>query len=117
MKQHHIGIKDWRARSLSFQMANVGSEAMRAIAWRWRDQNVAQSAFWRALELLNLTKAAHRHEGPKLRELCRLYEVLVDYFDGENAYRSSPATMKSYFDFFALRAARENKSKRRGGRQ
>ncbi len=112
MRQHRIGLEYWRAQSLNFQMANVGSEVARAIKWRQNGNNgreISQAAFWRALELLSLTKAAHRHEAARLKEICRLYEVLVDYFNGKNIYRSSAATMKGYFDFFARRTARERR--------
>lgn len=90
----------WHELRLVEQMANIGSEVGRAIQWRRkRRDDHSRMAAERALELLSLTL-----DDPKLRtrlkELTRLYEVLVDYFFGDNTYQSSDASLERYFNAF-----------------
>lgn len=63
-------------------------------------------AFERALELFDLTldDPRHRQSAARLRELARAREVVVDFFDGANEYRSTASTLQKYFDEFALAA-------------
>lgn len=89
-------------------MANIGSEVERAISWRNRDNSeYSRMTINRALELLELTKADARHV-LRLKELCRLYEALVDYFFFHNHYASSDEGWHYYFQAFthAARAKR-----------
>lgn len=99
----------WQELSLAAQMGNVGSEISRAIRWSSRDSAVAQRAFHRALELLELTLADPRHRASRsrLRELARAREMVVDYFAGTNEFGSTSASLQKYFDMFAI-AARRN---------
>lgn len=94
----------WQTLSFMEQMANIGSEVERAIKWRSKNPELSRNAFHRGLELLWLTKGDPRNRA-RLRELTRLYEVLVDYFHGENHYRSSDELWRNYFRPFQ-RAAR-----------
>lgn len=98
----------WQTLSLAQQMGNVGSEVSRALNWRERNPALSIRAFERALELIDLTLADPRHRAspPRLRELCRTREVLVDYFAGSNEYGSTEALMRRYFDAFAIVASR-----------
>lgn len=98
----------WRELSLVEQMANIGSEVERAIKWRGKKPGLSQSAFERGLELLWLTKGDFKNRS-RLRELTRLYEVLVDYFHGENRYGSSDELWQKYFRPFNW-AARARKA-------
>src|SRR6185295_243340 len=87
----------WFTFSFSQQMANIGAEVGRAITWAQKDQKLSQAAFERGLELLDLTIDDKKNRGGKLRELCRLKEVLGDYFIGENEYGSTEENWNSYF--------------------
>ncbi len=91
----------WRDFTFAEQMANIGSEVERAITRR--DRN----AFERGLELLWLTKGDPRNRH-RLKELTRLYEVMVDYFQGDNRYKSTDELWQKYFRPFN-RAARAKK--------
>jgi len=81
-------------------MAHIGSEVERAIAWQQKkNPEYSQMAFERALELLELTIADPRNRR-RLKELTRLREVLLDYFMGDNQFRSSEKSWKNYFYAF-----------------
>jgi hypothetical protein len=104
---HHkaLTLEHWRALSLAERMANVGSEVGRAIAWRHRNREVARLALERALELLDLTMQTVVDSPPRLRELTRTREVLVDSFLFDNQYGSSDALWARTFDAWAYAAA------------
>ena len=94
----HKGLAGGRWQELSFfeQMANIGSEVERAIKWKNKgNAEYGRKAFERALELLDFTIEGARKS--RLRELARLREVLVDYFDYKNIYSSSDEKWHSYF--------------------
>jgi hypothetical protein len=98
----------WFALSFMEQMANIGSEVERAINWKNKDnQECSRMAITRGLELLELTKSDARNV-KRLKELARLYEVLVDYFYFDNNYSSSDELWRKYFYAFNY-AARVNK--------
>lgn len=87
----------WQKLSCVEQLANIGSEVERAIKWREKgNKELGKNAFWRALELLGLS-IDDKKNMPRLKELTRLYEVLVDYFDGDNIYKSSDTLWRKYF--------------------
>lgn len=95
----------WQSFSLMAQLGNVGSEVERALNWRAKNNpEYSRMALERALELLDLTIADPRHR-TRLRELTRVREVLLDYFMGPNAHRSTESSWRNYFYAFA-RAAR-----------
>jgi len=107
MSSQHKDLAAGRWKQLTFleQMAHVGSEVERALSWRARDNAAyAQRAFERALELLDLTLASTR--APRLKELARVREALLDDFAGDNMYASTDASWRQYFFAFAY-AARE----------
>lgn len=89
----------WLEFSFIEQMANVGTEIGRAITWKKKDEKLSQLAFERGLELLELTIQDPKNRG-KGKELCRVGEVLADYFMGENEYGSTDELWNSYFYFF-----------------
>jgi hypothetical protein len=95
----------WRAFSLVEQLANVGSEVERALNWLdKRNPEYSQLAFLRALELLDLTIADPRHRR-RLKELTRLREALLDFFMGDNTFKSTGKSWRGYFYGFAYAAA------------
>jgi hypothetical protein len=95
----------WRELSFIEQMANIGSEVERAISWREKsDPNSSQLAFFRALELTDLTLGDPKNRR-RLKEICRTREALVDYFGGGNQYASSDRLWHNYFYAFNYAAA------------
>ena len=106
MQHRDLAAGRWWDLSLVEQMGHVGSEVSRAIRWTARNPETAQGAFYRALELLDLTLADPRllTSRPRLREVARAREVVVDFFAGSNQYRSTGPSLQKYFDAFALAA-------------
>lgn len=86
----------WFELSLIEQMANVGSEVIRAINWKNKNEKYSHAAFERALELLEFT-INDKKNIDRLKEITRVYEVVADYFAGDNAYGSSDKNMENYF--------------------
>jgi hypothetical protein len=90
----------WAEMSLAEQMLNIGSEVSRANRWRIKgNEEQCLRAADRALELLSLTIDAQRGRHD-LGEFCRLYEVLADFYYGENSYQTDPAKLQRGFDIF-----------------
>lgn len=88
----------WFEFNLLEQMANIGAEISRSLNWRKKgDLEYSQQAFFRGLELLSLTIDDPKNKNHRLKELCRLYEVLGDYFFGNNQYSSTPESFEKYF--------------------
>jgi len=104
----HTGLEDrWNQFTLIEQMANIGAEVGRTINWR-KKKNIQMStnALYRALELLDLTTADTKNKN-SLKEILRVREALVDFFIGDNTYKSSDVLWEKYFYYFNL-AARKN---------
>ncbi len=85
----------WHDLSLAEQLGNIGSEVSRTIRWSGRNPDNARSALYRALELIDLTldDPRHRQSAPRLREIARAREVVVDFFAGANQYGSVATTV------------------------
>lgn len=103
MSYQHKELAAGRWGELSFmeQMANIGSEVERALKWKEKsDVEYSRRAFERALELIDLTleKAAPL---PRLKEVARAREAIVDYFLGSNDFNSTPESWRRYFLQFA----------------
>lgn len=94
--------------TLAEQLGNVGSEVSRALNWRSSNPRIARGAMERALELIDLTldDPNHRSSVARLREICRAREVLLDFLVGSNQYGSTEATLRRYFDAFAIAASK-----------
>lgn len=93
----------WRSLSLVEQLGNVGSEVRRAARWHGTDQQRCEQAFYRALELLDLTIADPRWQGRR-KELTRARELLCDAMFGGTTYGSDLASLDRYFFHFAMAA-------------
>ena len=109
MNVQHVTLAAGRWRTLPFleQMAHIGSEAERALNWKERGHKAnCELAFERALELLDLSLDDPRNL-PRARELARVRESLVDFFQGPNQFGSSDSLIRKYFGAFAY-AARRN---------
>lgn len=96
-------IDRWYELTLAEQLGNVGSDVDRMISWQKKgNKKHAQNAFHRALDLLDLTISDKRWYGPKLKELCRVREVLCDSFFGSKIYNTNLEYFSKYFYQFAL---------------
>ena len=96
MQHKELAAGKWEKLSFAEQMANVGGEVLRAIAWRKKgNAGYSQLAFNRALELLDLTIGAAKRY-PQLKELLRTREALADYFVFDNIYSSD----MSWYNYF-----------------
>lgn len=96
----------WFKLSLLEQLANVGSDIERTIQWKRKgDLEYSSAAFERALELLTLTIIDPKNRGPRLKELCRVREALIDYFMCDNEYGSTDEAWQNYFYAFNYAAA------------
>jgi hypothetical protein len=97
----------WEMLTLAEQMGNIGSEVSRASYFKNKnDETKTRAAFERGLELTDLTvRHLQKLKSPTLKELCRLREVLCDYFAGDNEYNTDIKELQAYFDQFALSAA------------
>ena len=98
----------WWRLTLAEQLGNVGSEVSRALKWRSRNPKISQGAMERALELIDLTLDDPRHRASvaRMREICRVREVLLDFLVGPNQYGSTEVSLQRYFDAFAVAAGR-----------
>jgi len=95
---------DWQKLSLIKQLANVGSEVSRSINWRSRNPKYSQLAAERALELLSLTIDDPKNIS-RLKELTRLYEVVVDELYQFKLLKKDPSpSIEKYFLAFNLAA-------------
>ena len=98
----HKGLANgrWAEMSLAEQMLNIGSEVSRANRWKGKgNMEQCHRAADRALELLSLTIDAQRGKHD-LGEFCRLYEVLADFYYGDNIYNTDPDKLQKSFDVF-----------------
>ena len=109
MNYQHKELAEGRWAKLTFfeQMANIGSEVERALSWKEKNNiEYSQKAFERALELIDLT--LENTKGlPRLKEIARVRESLVDYFFGVNQFESTEDFWRKYFFSFTF-ACRKN---------
>lgn len=102
-----LALGSWKKFSLAEQLANVGSELERTISWRKKgNEKYSEKAFERMLELLSLSKDSST-EISKLKEITRVYELLVDYFKGKNQFASTDVLWRRYFKSFTYLAAKD----------
>jgi hypothetical protein len=107
----HPGLANgrWWTLTLAEQLANAGADVGRAVrAKQDGDQARFDAALDRALELLDLTLEDTRWSGPRLREIARTREVVLDFLVGDNIYGSTPELIDAYFLAYAM-AARRNR--------
>jgi hypothetical protein len=110
MSYQHKDLSAGRWNQLSFleQMSNIGSEVERALNWRAKHNTAySQQALERAFELIDLTLDSIKGF-PRLKELARLREALVDYFLGTNQFVSTGESFSKYFLNFTYAARRHH---------
>lgn len=106
MMHKDLAAGRWFQLSLVEQLANVGSDIIRTIKWKKKDNpEHGQKAFDRALELLSLTIADPKNRGARLKELVRTREALIDHFMFDNEYSSTDELWEKYFFGFNYAAA------------
>lgn len=107
MPQHReLAAGRWETFGFFEQMANIGSEIERTIRWsRKGNGEYARHAFFRALELMDLTVANVNNRG-RLREIMRVREALADHFFFDNSYNTTDEQWRSYFLAFTYAARR-----------
>lgn len=87
----------WFKFTLIEQLANIGSDVIRAINWKIKgDMKACEAALFRALELIDLTVADQKNKG-RLREILRTREALVDHFLYDNEYNTTDEQWYNYF--------------------
>ena len=109
MSYQHKDLAAGRWSQMPFieKMANIGSEVERALKWRAkRNAAYCEQASIRSLELMDLTLDSVTGF-PRLKELARLRETIVDYFFGTNQFKSTEESFRKYFLNFTY-AARKN---------
>lgn len=100
----------WQKMPLMEQLANVGSDIQRTIHWKkLGDFDSSHQAFWRALELIDLTVADPKNSGSARREILRAREALVDHFVYDNIYNTTDEIWQRYFFQFNYAAALQRK--------
>lgn len=95
----------WAEYSIHEQMANIGSEVHRTIAWRNKNSQYAQMAFERSLELFDLTVVDPKNRN-HLKEILRARELWCDYIFGDNQYHQNDEMWEKYFHAFNYAARR-----------
>lgn len=108
MNQHvDLQKERWSKLSLAEQMANIGSEIIRALKWKnMEHREYADVANRRALELFDLTLATAKHYSV-LKEIARCRELWLDYFVEKNQYHQTADQWEKYF--LAFNYAARNK--------
>ncbi|MBZ0166869.1 MAG: hypothetical protein K8I00_08675, partial [Candidatus Omnitrophica bacterium] len=97
----------WAELSFAEQMGNIGSEISRALNWQKKGRlEMSLRAVDRALDLLDLSLAA-AETYPRLKEIARAREAVVDYFYGDNEFGSSEKLWRGYFDWFGMVARKK----------
>ena len=90
----------WFKLSLAEQLANIGSEVIRAINWKEKGRkDYSKEATLRAIELIDLT-IEDRKNRYRLKEVLRLRELLADFLWFDNQYNSTAESFKKYFYAF-----------------
>ena len=93
----------WQQLTIGEQLGNVGSEFGRALSWKRKgDKGKFDAASARCLELLDLTIADERWQGPRRKELTRVREESVSLLNGDEPSRQ--AGLEKYFLQFAILA-------------
>ncbi len=110
MELIHASLADgrWFAMSIAEQMANVGSEYERALRWKERGHtDYFEHALQRMLELFDLTIADPRWRNHRLKELCRVREIVRDQLCSEQPAPWALPDLRDYFLHFGILARNE----------
>jgi len=95
--------KNWQKQPITYQMGNIGSEVSRALKWTTKgNQQRADKAINRALELFDFTITANTKNHARLTEILKARDEFCDYFFNHNSYHTDPIKMQKYYDGFAI---------------
>ncbi len=95
----------WGQLSFMEQMAHIGSEVGRTRIAKDSCPERFQRAFYRALDLFDLTLADERWRGRRF-ELARARELFCAASVGQDMYNTTLADLERYFMQFAMAVAR-----------
>ena len=89
-------------------MAHIGSEVARARIWEEKKDPLTRNrCLERALDLIDLSLRDRRWHR-RLKELCRLREVLADHYQDTKEYAVTLQNLEKYLTEFALVARRDH---------
>lgn len=110
----NIDKEEWFALSLEDQLGNTGSEVDRyANLKKANDLDNSQIAFFRAVDLLDLTKQDPKLTRAQRKEICKVKEVFCDTVtNSAKIYDTDLEFFQRYFLDFGI-LARTNYKKRR----
>jgi len=98
----------WSELTLAEQLGNIGSEVNRMVNWRVKNRVIADRAFERMLELIDLT-LTNLHDKYRLREIARARELLVsNWLVPVPESNIELSQLNKYFFQFALLANSKN---------
>jgi hypothetical protein len=97
-------MTDWQRRSLYDQLGTIGTEIGRCISWRKNPKyGNPHESFSRGLTYLLITIDDPKNKGAKRVELCRLKELLIDWYYGDSElYHTTDADWERYFMPYAV---------------
>lgn len=95
----------WLSSPITYQMGNIGSEVSRSLKWSAKgNQQRADKAIDRALELFDFTIEANVRNHARLSEVLAARDEFCDYFFNGNSYHTNPTKMQKYYDGFVMMA-------------
>jgi len=101
-----IDERRWQRFSFYQQMGNIASEISRSIYFKKKkDLKHMEASLWRLLELVDLTIDDENNK-LRLRELCRLKEIIGDWYCQTNVYNVPPESVINYSLQFAMLAGK-----------
>lgn len=100
-----LDTKRWQSLTLAQQMGNIGSEVQRAFSMQKRgEEEQKEKSIDRFLGMIDCSLADQRWQ-KRCLEICRIREVLCDYFFAKNSFGNSFENLINYFNAFALKAS------------
>jgi hypothetical protein len=114
MKTYHPELASgrWFTFSIAEQLGNVGSEYERALRAKGQGDEVRfEHALARLLELLDFSIADPRWRNQRLRELCRVREIVCDQLCSERPEPWSLPDLRDYFLNFGILARIEREQR------
>ena len=110
MEGTRLNSDRWKTMSFIEQMANIGSEVGRTLKWVLKDKPaMAQGAYVRALELIDLTIEYGRYGSPfrteMLKELSQVRECFCSAYEMSDT--ATLTWLDKYFGDFAVAHRRQ----------
>ena len=114
-KKVEVNRDKWFSLSLAEQLGNTGSEIDRYVNLLKREEpENAQIAFYRAVDLLDLTKQSPKISRAQRKEVAKVKEVICDSVVNAGGNYNTPIEyFQKYFMDFALVARRQHAERRK----